>query len=334
VAQTSLRRPGGLALRGARMASTRIHHFSAMLLLLLVPAVVDAKAATKSSARCNGLYTTPVTNLCEKDFPADKVHFVLFYRPDSTGCQKVKPSFEKLAKQFSDNADVVIGAVDCVKYQDVCQKYSVHSHPTFKGFLAGKAKPYNSVPEVAAMKTYVEDLAKKQGSKGGSLKCEKGPFTSPTKDAVIPLCDEHFPDEGAKNPWIVAFYKKTDTDAHDNINRIALDLGNEPEKKSKAQKKARKQRERLKDLAEKYEFDVDLPKKGPSGTDAILKVGGVCCDCTEKSPVLCADKYGLVFVSKGKLEPLKVENWDAGDAVKAALGMIGFVKGVEKRAEL
>lgn len=105
-------------------------------------------------------------------------------------------------------------------------------------------------------------------------------------------------------------------------------------RKAKHKKKAKKQRERLKDLAEKYEFEVELPKKGPSGTDALLKVGGVCCDCTKTPPALCADRDGLYFVSKGKQQSLNVENWDTGEGVKAALGMLGFVKGVEKNAEL
>eukprot|EP00930_Biecheleria_cincta_P071852 TRINITY_DN59307_c0_g1_i1.p1 TRINITY_DN59307_c0_g1~~TRINITY_DN59307_c0_g1_i1.p1 ORF type:complete len:342 (+),score=89.83 TRINITY_DN59307_c0_g1_i1:64-1026(+) len=318
------------------LAASRLCSLVAVFFWLLLALAVEAKDKKKSAKKCHGSYSTPVQNLCEKDIPADKVHLVLFYKPDSTGCQKVKPAVEKLAKKLSDDkSDSVIGAVDCAQYQDVCQKYGVYNFPTFKGFLAGKPKPYNGEKEVDDMKQFVEDLAKKQGSKGGSLKCEKGPFTSPAKDAVVPLCDAHFPDEGAKNPWLIAFYRMSDLDARDKINRISIDLGNEPEKKSKAQKKAKKQRERLKDLAEKYEFEVELPKKGPSATDALLKVGGVCCDCTKGPSKLCTDKEdGLYFVSKGKQQALKVENWDAAEGVKAALGMLGYVKGVEKNAEL
>mmetsp|Transcript_51111 Transcript_51111/g.141565 ORF Transcript_51111/g.141565 Transcript_51111/m.141565 type:complete len:165 (-) Transcript_51111:192-686(-) len=88
-------------------------------------------------------------------------------------------------------------------------------------------------------------MASAKKKMGGSLKCEKGIFTSEAKDAAIALCDEHFPDEKAKNDWIVMFYEKQSAeDVHEGLNRIAQDLGNEPPEKSKSLIKTKKQRSR------------------------------------------------------------------------------------------
>jgi len=42
----------------------------------------------------------------------------------------------------------------------------------------------------------------------GSQKCEKGLFGSLVKDATVPLCDAHFPDDKAKSGWLVLFTEK------------------------------------------------------------------------------------------------------------------------------
>mmetsp|Transcript_97217 Transcript_97217/g.245271 ORF Transcript_97217/g.245271 Transcript_97217/m.245271 type:complete len:196 (-) Transcript_97217:57-644(-) len=171
----------------------------------------------------------------------------------------------------------------------------------------------------------------------GSQKCERGMFVSEAKDAVIPLCDEHFPNEKAKNPWLVYFYRTAEDegDVHDSLNRIAQDLGNEPPQKSKSQIKVKKQRVRLKDLGEKYEFEVALPRKGPPGSDPILKVGGVCCDCGSPQNV-CEGHSGFVVVKTGGSEvPLaEAKVSDPGEIVRLALQEMGFVKATSKGEDL
>mmetsp|Transcript_51112 Transcript_51112/g.141569 ORF Transcript_51112/g.141569 Transcript_51112/m.141569 type:complete len:196 (-) Transcript_51112:133-720(-) len=177
-------------------------------------------------------------------------------------------------------------------------------------------------------------MASAKKKMGGSLKCEKGIFTSEAKDAAIALCDEHFPDEKAKNDWIVMFYEKQSAeDVHEGLNRIAQDLGNEPPEKSKSLIKTKKQRSRLKDLGEKYEFEVELPKKGPAGSDPLLKVGAVCCDCGTP-PKLCEGRRGLFFVKAGKQEPLAAPVGQPGDVVKLALQKLGYVKAAKRDSEL
>merc|ERR1712232_865770 len=120
--------------------------------------------------------------------------------------------------------------------------------PTLKAIIRGKGKAYNGARETEAMKQFITNVKAKQGSKGGSSKCPKGIFKSGVKDSVIPLCKDHFPNDKAKNSWVIAFYP--DGFEKEVFNRFALDLGNEPADKSKQLKKQMKQRDRLKNLQE------------------------------------------------------------------------------------
>mmetsp|Transcript_99065 Transcript_99065/g.288987 ORF Transcript_99065/g.288987 Transcript_99065/m.288987 type:complete len:195 (+) Transcript_99065:41-625(+) len=177
-------------------------------------------------------------------------------------------------------------------------------------------------------------LASAKKKMGGSLKCEKGLFKSEAKDAAIALCDEHYPNEKAKNPWVVLFYKmESGEDVKDGLNRAAQDLGNEPPEKSKSLIKTKKQRSRLKDLGEKYEFEVQLPKKGPTSSDPIVKVGAVCCDCGTP-PSLCEGRSGLLFIKDGKEEAISADASDPGAVVKLALRKLGYMKAADKEGEL
>jgi hypothetical protein len=180
--------------------------------------------------------------------------------------------------------------------------------------------------------------AKKKAEKKptGSQKCEKGSFGSLVKDSTIPLCDAHFPDEKAKSDWLVLFYskEKEPPNIQETMNRVATDLGNEPPEKSKNLKKPKKQRTRIKDLAEKYEFEAHIPKKGleEKGKDALLKVGAVCCDCdaSGEQEVCKTRGMGIRILRSGKETEMPGSEsleFDAERLVKWVMGELGFVKG-------
>merc|ERR1719324_2316360 len=91
------------------------------------------------------------------------------------------------------------------------------------------------------------------------------------------------------------------------MNRVAMDLGNEPPEKSKSlKKKPKKWRARIKSLAEKYEFEAHIPKKGleEKGKEPLLKVGAVCCDCgaSGEQDVCKTRGSGLHILRPGKKE--------------------------------
>lgn len=171
----------------------------------------------------------------------------------------------------------------------------------------------------------------------GSEKCEKGLFVSLVKDPTIPLCDAHYPDAKAKSGWLVLFYKKEEDTLHELMNRVAMDLGNEPPEKSKALKNPKKQRIRIKDLAEKYNFEANIPKKGleDKGKEPLLKVGAVCCNCGEAGEQnLCETREsGIWLVRPGEEEKMMPGGEEktkcqacSEHIVKFALGELVYVK--------
>merc|ERR1712228_438002 len=179
------------------------------------------------------------------------------------------------------------------------------------------------------------DKKSKADEPKGSQKCEQGVFGSLAKDAAVPLCDEHFPDEKGKHGWVVAFYNKDAEKLKGVMNRVAIDLGNEPPKKSKQMKiDKKKQRKRIKDLAEKYEFEAVLPKKGleEKGKDPLLKAGAVCCDCGKEYEVCKARGIGVRLLLPGREDRVMTDSTDVDslkseDIVKFVMGELGFMKG-------
>merc|ERR1712046_71485 len=89
------------------------------------------------------------------------------------------------------------------------------------------------------------------------------------KHAVVPLCE-------------------ATAEMRDDVNSVALEMGNDPPDMNKALKKQKKRRERIEGLASKFDLQVKLPSKGPFGMDELVKVGAVCCDCDEEHTAFCA----------------------------------------------
>lgn len=260
---------------------------------------------------------------------------VVFYTSWCGHCRALEPKFKELGKLLKNDKTIGIGAVDCDIDRATCSKYGVSGFPALKAIIAGKGKSYNGPRETEPMKNWISGIASNRGTKGGSAKCAVGSFRSRVKDAVVPLCEEHFPDDKAKNDWLIIFYNsKESSELKDIVDRVAVDLGNDPPEMSKALKKPKKKRERLEHLAEKYGFTASLPSKGPFGLDALAKVGAVCCDCNEDSLAFCASSLRLgeedipapqaFWVSKGHRDLLRDAKLAASDLVQLAVKKLGF----------
>lgn len=195
---------------------------------------------------------------------------------------------------MKNDKSVGIGAIDCDLERAVCAKYGVSGYPTLKAIVGGKGKSYNGAREAEPIKEWITKVSKNRGTKGGSAKCPQGVFKSKVKDAVVPLCEEHYPDEKAKNEWLVLFYNSKDAaELKSTANSIAADLGNDPPDMNKALKKPKKKRDRLTQLAQTHDLKLKLPAKGPFGMDALVKVGAVCCDCGEDGAAFCASSLRI-----------------------------------------
>lgn len=248
---------------------------------------------------------------------------------------------------LKNDKDIGIGAIDCDIERAVCAKYGVSGFPTLKAIVAGKGKSYNGAREAEPLKEWITKVAKNRGTKGGSAKCPQGVFKSKVKDAVVPLCEEHYPDDKAKNDWLVVFYKSQGADAAGlkaTANRAAASMGNDPPDMSKSLKKPKKRRDRLTDLANSLDIKLSLPAKGPFGMDGLIKVGAVCCDCGEDASAFCATSLRIgeeeikppqaFWVSKGQRKLMQDVDFTAAGLEKRALEMLGFYKPAGRSDEL
>lgn len=250
-----------------------------------------------------------------------------------------------MAKALKNDKEIGIGAVDCTLEANTCAKYGVNGYPTIKAIVMGKGRSYNGAREMEPMKRFIQQIAANKGTKGGSSKCRPGMFKSRMKHAVVPLCETHFPDDKAKNDWLVFFYDHSATaDMRDAVNTVALELGTDPPDMNKSLKKQKKKRERIEGLAEKYELKANLPSKGPFGMDELAKVGGVCCDCDEEHTAFCASslKQGeedfkppqVFWVSKGKRTMLKGVDLTPKSLTLTVLQNLGHVAESSTKSEL
>lgn len=294
--------------------------------------------------KCPGHFgaKTGVANLCEAYFPdsnSDKIWFVKFYAPWCGHCTAMKPTWENLAKDFKNDDTIKIGGVDCdnAGNKALCGKYGVQGFPSLKTIVNGKAKAYNGARDGPALKQYITNLKGKRGSKGGSSKCQAGLFKNKVKDSISPLCSKHYPDkESSKNSWVIAFYNKEDFMASDELNRLALEFGNEPPEKSKQRKKIVKQSERIKDITGKYSVKGKVTKKAGKSKDPLAKFGAVCCDCDKEPDSTCAGMtlpHLRVFNHNKKKNfdfPLAAEKNDEDKFAAFALEKLEYVEAAGK----
>lgn len=217
----------------------------------------------------------------------------------------------------------------------------VNGYPAIKAYVNGKGRSYNGAREMEPMKQWIAQVAQNKGSKGGSAKCRPGMFKNKVKHAVVPLCESHFPDDKAKNSWLVFYYDHSATaEMRDAVNAAALEFGSDPPDMNKKLKKIVKKRERIEGLAKKHDLKTNLPAKGPFGTDELVKVGAVCCDCDEEHKAFCASsmKMGeedlktpqVFYVNKGKRTLLKDVEITPKALAGAALEHLGLMVKSEK----
>ena len=89
-----------------------------------------------------------VNHLTDENFKSSlkkrKHSLVMFYAPWCGHCKAAKPEYTTSAEQFSSDKKISFAALDCTKYQSVCEKFDVTGFPTFLYFNYGKnPTPYN-----------------------------------------------------------------------------------------------------------------------------------------------------------------------------------------------
>jgi len=69
----------------------------------------------------------------------------------------MKPDFDKLSKEYSESARVVIADVDCTVHQDLCGEHGVQGYPTIKYYMGGEPEDYDGGRSYADLKKFVDD---------------------------------------------------------------------------------------------------------------------------------------------------------------------------------
>lgn len=82
---------------------------------------------------------------------------VMFYAPWCGHCKAAKPEYTAAAEQFGGDKKVSFSALDCTKFQPLCQKHDVSGFPTFIYFNYGKnPSPYDGA---RSMEGFAEFMA-------------------------------------------------------------------------------------------------------------------------------------------------------------------------------
>jgi len=85
--------------------------------------------------------------------------FLNFYAPWCMWCQRLHPTWEKLAELVEgDGMPVGIASVDCVKHIDICREQSIQAFPTLRWYEFGKymEPPYKSDRTVNALHSFAK----------------------------------------------------------------------------------------------------------------------------------------------------------------------------------
>lgn len=102
-------------------------------------------------------------------------HLVMMFAPWCGHCQRLKPDWEKLAKQPGVKG-VSISKVDCTASTSTCSEQKVHGYPTLLYFRNGeKIDTYDGAKTLDGLKAYLKKM-----KKGSAKDSAKKPAT-PTK---------------------------------------------------------------------------------------------------------------------------------------------------------
>ncbi|EDW51425.1 thioredoxin domain-containing protein 5 homolog [Drosophila sechellia] len=86
-------------------------------------------------------------------------HFVKFFAPWCSHCQRLAPTWEDLAKELVKEPAVTISKIDCTQFRSICQDFEVKGYPTLLWIEDGKKiEKYSGARDLSTLKTYVEKM--------------------------------------------------------------------------------------------------------------------------------------------------------------------------------
>merc|ERR1719508_502699 len=96
-----------------------------------------------------------------KELVSASPHLVMFFAPWCGHCKRLAPTWEELAKKYTDNSGVVIAHVYCTAADNtnrpLCDAQGVNGFPTLHIYKDGvKAEEYNGKRDLAELEKFVE----------------------------------------------------------------------------------------------------------------------------------------------------------------------------------
>lgn len=135
-------------------------------------------------------------------------HFVKFYAPWCSFCQRLAPIWDELAKKLKQDSVVRIAKIDCTIYRPICKDFEVKSYPTLLWIEDGKKiAKYNGERTLDDLHTYVQKMLgvviPSSGSQNENLLLEPA---KKHKFNVIQVSSHNFAQTVANSITFVKFY--------------------------------------------------------------------------------------------------------------------------------
>ncbi|KAH8411774.1 hypothetical protein KR215_010949 [Drosophila sulfurigaster] len=134
-------------------------------------------------------------------------HFVKFFAPWCGHCQRLAPTWEKLAQALIKESDVTISKVDCTQYRSVCQDFEVKGYPTMLWIEDGKKiEKYAGARDLETLTAYVEKMIGTPSKSGDAAKKDDAKDEA-KKNTVLQLSgDSEFEKATADGITFIKFY--------------------------------------------------------------------------------------------------------------------------------
>lgn len=130
-------------------------------------------------------------------------HFVKFYAPWCSHCQRLAPTWEQLSETLRADNKVSISKVDCTVYRPLCQDFEVKGYPTLLWIEDGKKiEKYSGGRDLDTLKSYVDKMLGNAAEAQGAPKAEP----EPDKLKALQLNGENFSSTIESGVNFVKFY--------------------------------------------------------------------------------------------------------------------------------
>ncbi|CAH0392699.1 unnamed protein product [Bemisia tabaci] len=134
-------------------------------------------------------------------------HFVMFFAPWCTYCQRLEPTWEELAEMLNEPVDsrVNIAKVDCTTDTSLCSEHDVTGYPTLKFFKQGSnaGAKFRGTRDLPSLSTFINEQMNDDPNEDSSSESGSAPENN---SGLFELTDDNFHKHIATGSHFVKFY--------------------------------------------------------------------------------------------------------------------------------